>query len=94
MQRLAQQFEPNPNNPVQTPHKRHGFMFRADLDQFSARVATAMSSGDAALSELVKEFHVSQLQVFVTARLHVGNLLTGLQIDDLERIEPFEIQAT
>lgn len=57
MQRLAQQFEPNPNNPVQTPHKRHGFMFRADLDQFSPRVATAISDGDAALSELVKEFH-------------------------------------
>jgi hypothetical protein len=57
MQRLAQQFEPNPNNPVQTPQKRGGFMFRADLDQFSPRVATAMSNGDAALRELVREFH-------------------------------------
>lgn len=56
MQELAQQFEPNPRNPVQIPHKRHGFMFRADLDRFSPRVATAMSQGGDALRALVKEF--------------------------------------
>lgn len=56
MKTLAQQFEPNPRNPVHIPHRRHGFMFRADLDQFSPRVAAAMSNGDAAVQTLVKEF--------------------------------------
>src|SRR5205823_8323299 len=56
MKTLAQQFEPNPRNPVRSPHRRHGFMFRADLDQFSPRVAAALSQGGVAIRVLVKEF--------------------------------------
>lgn len=52
----AKDFEPNPKNPVHAPVKREGFMLRADLDGFSARVKDALARGDHAVLELVRAF--------------------------------------
>ncbi len=56
MEVLAKEFEPNPNNPVHAPHRRTGFVMRADLDGFSAQVRSALLAGDAAVAELVRDF--------------------------------------
>ncbi|MFL6519707.1 MAG: hypothetical protein ACJ8NS_05760 [Chthoniobacterales bacterium] len=56
MERLAQQFEPNPKNPVQSPRKRSGFMMRADLDGFSRQVHEALLAGNAGVAKLVHDF--------------------------------------
>jgi hypothetical protein len=56
LQQFAQQFEPNPKNPVHSPRKRFGFMLRADLDGFSQRIDAALASGDKAVAKLVKDF--------------------------------------
>ena len=47
---------PNPLNLVGSPRFRQGFMLRADLDGFSARVRSAFSDGDYGLQKLVEEF--------------------------------------
>lgn len=52
----AKDFEPNPKNPVNVPVRREGFMFRADLDGFSARVKAALAKDDQAVRELVQTF--------------------------------------
>lgn len=52
----AAEIETNPGNPVFTPIMRRGFMLRADLDGFSARVKEAMEKGGQAIIELVREF--------------------------------------
>jgi len=57
MTKLARDFSPNPNNPVHQPLRRQGFMMRADLDGFSARVRDAMNGSDEDAYELVRDFH-------------------------------------
>jgi hypothetical protein len=56
MEKLAQEFEPNPKNPVQSPRKRNGFMMRADLDGFSRQVHQALQAGSAGVAKLVQDF--------------------------------------
>jgi hypothetical protein len=47
---------PNPLNLVASPIFRQGFMLRADLDGFSARIRSAFMGGDYGLQKLVEEF--------------------------------------
>ena len=47
---------PNPLNLVESPRFRRGFMLRADLDGFSARVRSAFIDGDYGMQKLVEEF--------------------------------------
>jgi hypothetical protein len=53
----AAEIEENPGNPVFAPITRRGFMLRADLDGFSARVNEAMAQGGDAILALVREFN-------------------------------------
>lgn len=62
---LAREFEPNPQNPIHAPMRRSGFMFRADLEGFSATVRAAMSHGDEAVTVLVATFQ--QIMRYPTA---------------------------
>ena len=55
---LARSFEPNPQNPVNVPHRRRGFMLRADLDGFSDQVRDAMAGGTETVQSLVRDFQV------------------------------------
>ena len=52
----AKEFQPNPNNPVDAPVRRKGYMLRADLEGFSQAVKEALASGDSAILALVKTF--------------------------------------
>lgn len=70
---FSREYAPNPDNPVLVPIRRQGFMFRGDLDGFSRRVKSAMSQGESAVVQLVKDFQVlMKYPGYFKERLPVG----------------------